>query len=419
MARHNILTGNELHEPKGAATAQQGQVYVADGLGSGGFQFVGAPSIVFVETEADFPAPVGGVITLEDNTVYTVVADVTVVNRFQTASNCAIQAPIRYSASLTYTGTDPLFTGSDNHNFRLLELSIIAPNCALFSFNGTIGNANGGFSMSFCSVFADEMGTLTNVNELTIGNTDINLSSNGVTFSGADVQPVLRIDDCSWGQTDGAVINLGSVECRAIRISFAAIIGDVIGIFSPGEASLSLGSTAKVRDTALIVTVPLDGGITNNSNRWIFQECVGVTNSSATGNTYLNTTQSVLINATGTFEEIGGVNWSEGVNTVFLANADGSLVYTGEANTVFEVTGTSTLEKVGGGTEACAMRIAVNSVTIPQSESQTENGQPTSVSCHALVELAPGDIVNLYVANTGSTDDVEVTVANLLLTKAS
>ncbi|AUR81830.1 hypothetical protein NVP1015O_16 [Vibrio phage 1.015.O._10N.222.51.E5] len=419
MAIHSEQVGDELHEPKGADTAQAGQVYVADGAGSGGFQFVGAPSIVFVETEADFPAAVGGVITLADNTVYTLVADVTVTNRFQTASNSAMQAPIRYSASLTYTGTDPLFTGSDNHNFRLLELSIVAPNCALFSFNGTIGNANGGFSMSFCSVIADELGTLTNVNAFTTGNTDINLTSNGVAFNGTDVQPVLRVDDCSWGQTSGVAINLGAVECRAIRISFSAIIGDVTGIFSSGEANLNLGSTAKVRDTALIVTTPLDGGITNNSNRWVFQECVGVTNSSATGNAYLNATQSVLINAIGTFEEIGGVNWTEGVNTVFLANADGSLVYTGEASAVFEVTGTSTLEKVGGGTEACAMRIAVNSVTIPQSESQTENGQPTSVSCHTLVALAPGDIVNLYVANTGSTDDVEVTVANLLLTKAA
>lgn len=35
MAEHNTLTGSALHEPKGAASAVAGQVYIADGSGSG------------------------------------------------------------------------------------------------------------------------------------------------------------------------------------------------------------------------------------------------------------------------------------------------------------------------------------------------------------------------------------------------
>lgn len=35
MALHKNLTGADLHEPRGAATASVGQVYVADGAGSG------------------------------------------------------------------------------------------------------------------------------------------------------------------------------------------------------------------------------------------------------------------------------------------------------------------------------------------------------------------------------------------------
>lgn len=35
MTAHNALTGSDLHEPKGASTATSGQVYVADGAGSG------------------------------------------------------------------------------------------------------------------------------------------------------------------------------------------------------------------------------------------------------------------------------------------------------------------------------------------------------------------------------------------------
>ena len=39
MARHKNLTGANLHEPKGAATALSGQTYVADGLGSGNWTY--------------------------------------------------------------------------------------------------------------------------------------------------------------------------------------------------------------------------------------------------------------------------------------------------------------------------------------------------------------------------------------------
>ena len=35
MPEHNTLTGADLHEPKGVATATAGQIYIADGAGSG------------------------------------------------------------------------------------------------------------------------------------------------------------------------------------------------------------------------------------------------------------------------------------------------------------------------------------------------------------------------------------------------
>ena len=38
MTEHRLLTGNSLHEPKGVENATAGQVYVADGLGSGSWQ---------------------------------------------------------------------------------------------------------------------------------------------------------------------------------------------------------------------------------------------------------------------------------------------------------------------------------------------------------------------------------------------
>lgn len=53
---HASLTGAELHEPKGAAAAALGTVYVADGAGSGSWSSVGTSA--FTGMVADFAAPV-------------------------------------------------------------------------------------------------------------------------------------------------------------------------------------------------------------------------------------------------------------------------------------------------------------------------------------------------------------------------
>lgn len=52
---HSILAGTEIHEPKGVADASLGQVYVADGVGSGNWASVGTSS--FTGMIADFAWP--------------------------------------------------------------------------------------------------------------------------------------------------------------------------------------------------------------------------------------------------------------------------------------------------------------------------------------------------------------------------
>lgn len=68
---HASLTGSNLHEPKGADTAVNGTVYVANGAGSGTWQSVGTSA--FTGMIADFVAPVApaGWLELDGSTVST------------------------------------------------------------------------------------------------------------------------------------------------------------------------------------------------------------------------------------------------------------------------------------------------------------------------------------------------------------
>ena len=53
MASHKDLTGADLHEPKGVAAASAGQVYVADGAGSGAWSALPVAQIALTRVIAD------------------------------------------------------------------------------------------------------------------------------------------------------------------------------------------------------------------------------------------------------------------------------------------------------------------------------------------------------------------------------
>lgn len=53
MALHKDLTGSDLHEPKGVTGASAGQVYVANGSGSGAWTTQPTSSVVLARTFAD------------------------------------------------------------------------------------------------------------------------------------------------------------------------------------------------------------------------------------------------------------------------------------------------------------------------------------------------------------------------------
>lgn len=51
MPSHNTITDPNIHEPKGASTASAGQVYVADGLGSGAWTSESKQAILTIELD--------------------------------------------------------------------------------------------------------------------------------------------------------------------------------------------------------------------------------------------------------------------------------------------------------------------------------------------------------------------------------
>lgn len=81
MAEHSDLTGADLHEPKGAASANAGEVYVGNGIGSGAWR--GLEDVLTVDLENIDTATSWWVVAPNDGTIvglYTVIHSVITSN---------------------------------------------------------------------------------------------------------------------------------------------------------------------------------------------------------------------------------------------------------------------------------------------------------------------------------------------------
>lgn len=91
--QHSAITDPDIHEPKGAAAATTGQVYAADGVGSGDWVIIDARGSV---SFSNISTP----LTITFPSSYTKVNPVT------TASGFSREVTESASSRLTYTGTD-------------------------------------------------------------------------------------------------------------------------------------------------------------------------------------------------------------------------------------------------------------------------------------------------------------------------
>ena len=128
----------------------------------------GADNVVVVNSINDFPAESGGVITLEDNKVYQLGADVTSPYPFVAGQNNIITSGNPFATILTYAGAGTMFSGN-GVSFALDRIIIACPSAQAFDFTGT-GN-NEMFGLNIVSIgICQKCGTFTDLRSVNITN---------------------------------------------------------------------------------------------------------------------------------------------------------------------------------------------------------------------------------------------------------
>ena len=224
---HKVLTGAELHEPKGIAAAADNTVYVADGATSGAFAQITPTNRVMVHSASDFPTASGGVRTLLTNTTYQIVGSVSISSdRLLMSADTSIIGNNPELDVLTTTNSGNMITSAADG--RISGVGFTCSSGTWLSIDGATQTKR--FSITNCILFASEnIGTVNRTLDFIFINNDIRGATlGGLTLTG--VSTAIRIQNCKLTASVTPIIDFGS------SVWFSAFVG--FNIFDNPVASL-------------------------------------------------------------------------------------------------------------------------------------------------------------------------------------
>lgn len=382
-----------------------------------------ADNIVVVNEEADFPTPVLGVITLADNITYHIGAQIVTANRFVSGIGTGITAGNPFGPALVYVGAGTMFTGVDV-NFVLGEIAISAPNGQFFDFKST-GVAGNTFGLNIVSMIeCQTIGVFDNLRSINITNSSVFSAQQGLLLSGSGNWGTLSFTKMGLASSNASFvgIDLGDSVQRSVEFIDYVLNGVAgsVGIKGlPNNANITTNFVASVNRCEFIPPTTPVSGITQDDIRYSFIGNSGIMDSTVDANPYLSVETTVAINTAGVYEKINQGNWLSSTASRMSVSTDGDVTNLLETDIKLQMTGTVTLEKVGGGSDLLTARLVYND---NPSDSQsiiteigTDNTAPTNLCLTGIFTLAPGDSISIYVANQDSTSNIVVNYAKFTL----
>jgi hypothetical protein len=361
---------------------------------------------------SDFPDPVSGVITLQNDVDYLLVKNISTANRFVYGTNSVIRSVDPRIILLTYTGTGLMFT-CPNGNQVLKEISV---SCANGTLVDTRGNTTG--SLLFRWVYVVVVKDLGFLEKPLIGlyNILVTLHTGQGWIYGDVTIRRLAIENWTEIQSTSATLNfldLATATFNAFLVSNVALLSTITGSkFLKGEAS---GANMAGDTIGYVSLINIQGGmvgldtITTGDAGWIFTSCnsieetnthgLGSLNASAT-TTIVNQTDKVL--AAGVF--------TQGSSQHIAVNTNGRVTYLGKRNKFVKISISISMQPVFGNDRALTVTLAKNGVLDNTSlVTNTINvGRQIAVPLSWGFDMETNDYIEVFLGNLTSTDNILV-----------
>jgi hypothetical protein len=258
------------------------------------------------------------------------------------------------------------------------------------------------------------------------------LGAQGLRFTGTIGTVALNNSLFRGLGSAGNIIELdaSAIITRRFRMIYSSVVafGSTVGIDADASATIPI-------EGFILDTVNFSGGstylggLTYQSEKALFVNCVGTINTTAIGNMYmkLNATATDVI-VSGTRYAMAGTTQSNGVNQKFThVPANNSIRYDSTIPRLFRVLSTFTClsgnnniigiyigVKRGGSIDPDADRISESEVYFT-----TSGARPDVGAVQALVELNQNDEVYMIVQNTSSTNDITIEFLNMVIERTN
>lgn len=375
-------------------------------------------NVVEICTINDFPEPVGDVITFQSNTKYVLLAPITTSLRFVVPAGSSNEIESTYGDinTLTYTGNDTFFSGTD----------IVACNFLNMTISGTTGNAT---LMNFTNVsfFVENIrcvydnfssfGTITSALFFILRNSSVTNMGSGVFLNSVSIfsfNSISYLNFVDQGNPMITVNNSGSIFSEIRNSSF---------LTNPNESVILLNTPLTGNDSIAIQgnIKPSDGEFFDPSGLDEEDERVDCyinrfqKDSKFIGSFHAegNTTPTV-INTVSVFEDLnlGGlaIESSNIERFSLLDSTTGELVYNGLEDFSGVFFSNLSFSKTGGQTIEVQFRIVVNG--LPTVDNIERNGQVRNLimenSFNIPIRLETGDTVKIQIANINNTTNLTI-----------
>lgn len=374
--------------------------------------------LTFVSELSDFPEPINGVIILPDLNSYYITSEVNLDgNRLQSSSGTALLGPSSETARISSTlGSGvPLISGI--HSLSLRNLSLEVNSIANHIDLDGSQNSLAAIDWMGTNFYGGKVGRIKQFTNIILQGGAFFDLRDGITIEGTIGTVAFEgslFNSISPGGTY-LTIPSGTTISRRFRTMYSSLI------VASGATGINFASGASVpTESYFLDTVNFAGagdyiaGVDYNDNKANFSNCRGIPNSNSIGQYYIsdNAVATTISNTTDFFK--GTASTISGPYIQKFTDGNNRLTYDGLIQRTFLVEATVSVS--GTSNNVVKFRIAKNGTTITASQVSTTlpaAGRSENVAIQAIVEMAFGDYVEIFVRNTTGANDVTLTDINL------
>jgi len=386
------------------------------GLQVAGAKVLPAATTVIANAKSDLPSPSAGVIALAANTNYVQGASFSLgTDRLDVnAGNISWTANNAFNPTLTYTGTNPMFTGVDV-SFNIFNARIDCPNATIFDISDVAAPGTNIFQMLTCLINnAAKVGKFTGLGQVLVANTGVIGTTQGVEILGSNAA-ILSFFKFSMTSSSASFIGIDlgtsvTVGGEINNLNITAPLGAIGVSGAANNANIAVGGLFTFRDSNFNGGMTAEiSGITTDDFRWAFNFNSGLP----------DTNPDALLSLTGnTTETVISASSTDGTNAVLMAGTfviertshytgttGGRATYDGERELAVPVTIQATVEAASGTNKDIAMYLALDGVVVASARSKAKVGtsDPRTVSVPWQINFTQTKFVEIFLENQTDT----------------